>query len=254
MAAVNALAAAEARARKLRHAYGEVDGVSLLRAMIRDEFAGRIAVASSFGAESVVMLDLVAQVDPGVPVIFLDTEKLFDETLAYRKEVVARLGLKNVRDVRPDTLALRDRDGTLWQRDTDACCHLRRVLPLERALNGFEAWVTGRKGYHGNARANLETIEAVDGKIKINPLAPWSRELIEETIESRALPRHPLISRGYASIGCWPCTRAIAPGEAVRSGRWHGNEKTECGIHRASWARPPDFESSPTDPRVAREA
>ena len=236
---MNAIQAAESHAHELHGRYAGLDAFELLRVMIDQVFHGRIAVSSSFGAESVVVLDMVARIDRATPVIFLDTGKLFDETLVYREQVLTQLGLTEVQSVQPRAKDLErwDQDGNLWQSDADSCCHIRRVVPLNEVLNSFDAWITGRKGYHGNARVSIETIEAVDGKVKINPLARWSRERVEATIDARALPRHPLVSRGYASIGCWPCTRAVAPGEGIRSGRWHGSDKTECGIHRARWAK-----------------
>ncbi len=225
-------------ARRLRDTYGDLDALGLLAAMIGCEFGGRIAVVSSFGAESAVLLDLVARVDPATPVIFLDTGKLFPETLAYRDVLVARLGLTDVRTVAPDAAALAggDADGALWRDAPDACCHLRKVLPLERALAGFDAWITGRKRFHGGERADLETIEAIDGRIKIDPLARWSRAAVDAAFAARDLPRHPLVARGYSSIGCRLCTRR-AGDDDLRSGRWAESGKTECGIHRARWMR-----------------
>lgn len=223
---------ARRRAAELARRYAGADGAALLRPLIEREFPGRIAVVSSFGAESAVLLALVAGIDPATPVIFLETGKLFPETLAYRDRLAARLGLRDVRGVAPDPadLAARDGDGSLWRRDADLCCHLRKVLPLERALAGFEAWITGRKRYQGHAREHLPVIEAVDGRIKVNPLATWSRARIEAAFESAGLIRHPLSSHGYPSIGCVPCTRP-APGQAPRAGRWPESAKTECGIH-----------------------
>ncbi len=227
--------AAAARAQALRNTYGRRDAAALLEVMIGREFAGRIALVSSFGAESAVLLDLVAGIDRATPVIFLDTGKLFPETLAYRDELVDRLGLSDVREIQPpaDVLATHDPGGDLWRRDPDACCALRKVAPLARALAGFDAWITGRKRHHGAARVTLDTIEAVDGRIKINPLADWSVARIEAEIAARGLPRHPLQDAGYASIGCVTCTRPLERGEAARAGRWAGLAKTECGIHGA---------------------
>ena len=231
----NSAAPAEELARALRATHGHLDGGPLLEVMIEREFAGWIALVSSFGADSVVLLDLVAQVNPATPVIFLDTGKLFRETAAYRDALVRRLGLTDVRTVRPEpgAVARHDPDGALWRRDADACCHLRKVAPLATALTGFDAWITGRKRFQGADRADLETIEEVDGRIKINPLAAWSRERIEATIEARDLPRNPLVAKSFLSIGCIPCTRRVAAGEATRAGRWAQSEKTECGIHSA---------------------
>ena len=230
-------AKAVARAAALMEAYGDLDGLALLRAML-SEFPGRIALASSFGAEAAVLLDMVANVNPETPVFFLDTQKLFDETLRYRDALVTRLGLRDVRVIRPDAaeLAGEDSDGELWVRDGDACCDLRKGRPLDRALVGFDAWITGRKRFHGDARAALPVIEASDGKIKINPLAHWTSDEIASAFKDRDLPPHPLVADGYLSIGCTHCTRRVNPGDAARAGRWAENGKTECGIHKASLA------------------
>jgi len=219
---------------RLRRLYGQLEGVELLRALIEHEFRGRIALTSSFGSEAALLLAQVAEVDPTTPVIFLDTGKLFPETLKYRQSLTSRLGLTNVRDVYPEAEALRhhDPDGELWRRDAEACCALRKTQPLEQALAPFDAWITGRKRYHEGERRSLGVIESDGTWIKINPLAHWSQEQIEAEIDARGLPRHPLVGRGYPSIGCWPCTKQVRPGDSVRSGRWAGQEKTECGIHR----------------------
>lgn len=227
----------------LKVRYAGLDGAELLRPLIEREFPGRIAVVSSFGAESVVLLDLVAAIEPRVPVIFLETGKHFVETLAYRDLVAQRLGLQDVRAVHPSPLDLKDEDpeGALWRRDPDRCCYLRKVLPLERALGGFAAWITGRKRFHGETRAVLDSLELVDGRIKVNPLANRSAAEIATALAARALPRHPLVAAGYGSIGCAPCTEKALPGESVRSGRWPGLAKSECGIHHARWHRPPEY-------------
>ncbi len=217
----------------LRSAYGHLDGAELLQAM-RREFPGKLAIISSFGAESAVLLSLVAEVDQRLPVIFLDTGELFDETLAYRDELSRRLGLRDLRIIRP---AVEDvaRAEDLWQRDAEACCHLRKVLPLRRAVTGFHALVDGRKRFHGAERARIDTLEAgKDGLVKISPLAPWTPARIDAAFAAGRLPRHPLVAEGYRSIGCWPCSRPTAPDEPVRAGRWAGSAKTECGIHKVS--------------------
>lgn len=202
-------------------------------AMLRDH-AGRIAVVSSFGAESAVLLSLVAQVDPSVPVLFVDTGQHFAETLDYRRELAEELGLLDVRDVSATRTELADNDpaGQLWRYDPDACCALRKVTPLDRVLEGFDAWVTGRKRHQASTRRDLQTVERSGGKVKINPLAGWTPEMIEDEVVLRGLPRHPLVEMGYPSIGCGPCTRSVTAGADARSGRWEGTGKTECGIHR----------------------
>jgi phosphoadenosine phosphosulfate reductase len=209
-------------------------GRAALRRAIARDFAGRIAVVSSFGAESALLLALVADIDPNTPILFVDTGKHFPETLAYRDELVEFLGLTDVRSIGPTDaeVAANDPPGELWRFDPDACCRFRKVTPLERALDGFDAWVTGRKRHQAMTRVALPVVERVDGKVKINPLADWNAEQIEAEITRRGLPRHPLSSMGYPSIGCATCTRAVATGEDPRSGRWAGTGKVECGIHR----------------------
>ncbi len=200
---------------------------------VREAFRGRIAIVSSFGAESAVLLAIVAGIDPSVPVIFLETGKHFPETLAYRDELASHLGLTDVRDVTPRAQALQQRDptGELWHYDQDACCGLRKVEPLERALVPFDAWISGRKRFQSSTRATLPLIERVGDQVKLNPLADWGAERIAAEFAERRLPRHPLVERGYPSIGCSVCTRSVANGEDGRAGRWAGTFKVECGIH-----------------------
>jgi len=217
--------------KSLRGAYAQLDGRDLIAA-VAAAYPGRVAAISSFGAEAAVLLDLVAQVDPGLPVLFIDTDELFDETHVYRETLAHRLGLTDVRVVRPDPLELA-KANELWRTDADACCHLRKVRPFERLRTGFDVVIDGRKRIHGGTRDALQSIEAgEDGVIKVSPLATWTQERIEAAFDERNLPRHPLVAQGYRSIGCWPCTRAVAPGEPIRSGRWAGSSKSECGIHR----------------------
>jgi phosphoadenosine phosphosulfate reductase len=222
------------RVRKLAAGYAGLDGISLLRPLTAHEFRGRLAVVSSFEAESAVILAIVAEIDRKTPVLFLDTGKLFGETLRYRDRLTARLGLSDVRTIAPDAtqLSAADLDGMLWLRDPDACCRMRKIEPLARALGGFDAWVSGRKRYHGAARTALPIFEADGrGRIKINPLAGWSRARVREEFVRRDLPRHPLEADGYRSIGCMTCTNRVRPDEDPRAGRWRGLAKTECGIH-----------------------
>ena len=205
----------------------------LLETMITREFAGRIALVSSFEVEAAVLLDLVTRVDRDTSVIFIDIGQLFPETFGYRDRLVEHCGLTNIRTIEPDAelVASRDGDGSLWPRDPDACCTLRKVAPLEAALLGFDAWISGRKRFHGDGRKSLETIEDDGERAKINPLAHWTEADIERHMMLHDLPRHPLAAEGFASLGCQTCTRRIVAGESVRDGRWTGMEKTECGIH-----------------------
>lgn len=210
------------------------EGVVALGRALVCEFPGRIAVVSSFGAESAVLLALVAEIEPATPVLFVDTGQHFAETLAYRDRLARHLGLTDVRTVGPGAPALRaaDPEGELWRFDPDACCDLRKVGPLQRALAPFHAWVTGRKRHQTAARAALPFRETVEGRVKINPLADWTAADVAVEMRRRGLPRHLLSGMGYPSIGCATCTRAVAAGEDPRSGRWAGFAKTECGIHR----------------------
>ena len=210
----------------------------MLASVIRDNLAGDLAVVSSFGAESVVLLHLIAEVDPNIPVLFLDTGKHFAETIEYRDLVVERLGLTNLQILTPDEqeLARKDETGLRWSYDPDGCCEIRKVIPLAKAMEGFDASFTGRKAFQSSTRANLPRFEIdtsdAAGRLKINPLIDWSAEDINAYFEEHDLPRHPLVARGFPSIGCEPCTHKVAPGEDPRSGRWKGWDKTECGIHK----------------------
>ncbi|MFC7333645.1 phosphoadenylyl-sulfate reductase [Rhodocista pekingensis] len=223
-----------AHAADLAARYGHLHGADLLHPLLTGDLKGRIALVSSFGTESAVLLHMVAGIDPGVPVIFIDTGKLFGETLRYRDRLVALLGLTDVRSPGPDPAeeTREDADGGLWLRDPGACCALRKVRPLDRALAPFDAWITGRKRFQAATRTVLPAIEAADGRIKLNPLAGWSRQDLTAYLDRHGLPRHPLEADGFLSIGCMPCTDRVAPGEDIRAGRWRGRGKTECGIHR----------------------
>ncbi|MHA7871986.1 MAG: phosphoadenylyl-sulfate reductase, partial [Hyphococcus sp.] len=223
----------ELRARSLAKRFSESDAHAILSRAIKHEFAGRIALVSSFGAEAAALLHLVSTIDPAIPVIFLDTEKHFAQTLSYRKKLAAQLGLSTVIAVKPsaEAVAARDDSGDLWKHDPDACCTLRKVEPLTDALRPFDAWITGRKQFHGGGRVNLPAFEANETHIKVNPLIRWSREDVADYVAAHDLPPHPLVQQGYPSIGCWPCTHPVADGDDVRAGRWRGAAKTECGIH-----------------------
>ncbi len=227
----------EADAIKLNRMFRGASTQEMLQSVIKDGLAGQVTTVSSFGAESVVLLHLIAQVDPDLPVLFLETGKHFPETLTYRDEVIAKLGLTNVIELHPDSadLASKDETGLRWSYDPDGCCEIRKVKPLAKALADYDASFTGRKSFQSATRANLPRFEIdttdAQGRLKINPLIDWSAEQIEAYFEEHDLPRHPLIDQGYPSIGCSPCTHKVAPGEDPRSGRWKGWDKTECGIH-----------------------
>ena len=197
---------------------------------------GRFAIVSSFGTESAVLLAAAAAVDKAIPILLVDTGYLFPETLAYRDMLQARLGLTDIRGLRPDTeeTLAEDPEGDLFQRDPDGCCDLRKVRPLGAALNGFDAWANGRKRYQGADRAAIPTVEGDQQRLKFNPLASLSRGDIVTRFRGLDLPAHPLEKHGFASIGCMPCTSRVLPGEDPRAGRWRGRGKVECGIHTGS--------------------
>ena len=212
----------------------ETETLDLLKAAFGERRFGRIAAVSSFGAESAVLLHLIARVDPSAPVIFIDTRMLFAETLDYKATLVRHLGLTDVRTVAPDSSAIRDKDewGRLHLTDPDACCDFRKTNVLDAALAGFDGWITGRKRFQALTRADVELVEvAANGKTKLNPLAFWSQEALADYAEQYDLPQHPLIAHGYASIGCAACTKPVKQGEDARAGRWRGMDKVECGIH-----------------------
>ena len=219
----------------LDEAFAGLEGADLIRAVAAGH-PGRVAVVSSFGAESAALLHMVAEVDPWLPVIFLDTEKHFRETRRYRSILADRLGLKDVRTIHPDPsdLARSDPAGDLHGRDPDLCCHIRKSLPLERALAGFDAVISGRKRFHGAARAALQTVSQDCGRLKVEPLAGFTADDLRAYMAAHDLPAHPLTGRGYRSIGCAPCTAAGGTDEDPRAGRWAGTGKTECGIHITS--------------------
>lgn len=225
-AALAQLAALQDRAR-------DRDALGILELALTGDLAGKTAVVSSFGAESAVLLHLTAQIDPHTPILFLNTGKLFGETLRYRDRLQDVLGLTDLRALSPSLAARQeaDPDGTLWSRDTDACCNFRKTVPLQKALEPFAAQVTGRKRFQTRERADMQPVEYFEGRFRFNPLWQWDLARLEAYMEQHKLPRHPLVEDGYPSIGCMPCTRRVQAGEDYRAGRWSGLDKDECGIH-----------------------
>ncbi|MBR0551335.1 phosphoadenylyl-sulfate reductase [Stakelama marina] len=222
-----------ADAHRLNNLFRGTDTREMLQTVLGERMLGEVAVVSSFGTESAVLLHLIASIDPATPILFLDTGKHFPETLAYRDALVERLGLTSLRILTPDaeTLATRDESGLRWSYDPDGCCEIRKVVPLETALAGFDASITGRKAFQAGTRTTLPRFELDGDRLKVNPLIGWSKADIDAYFDAHDLPRHPLETEGYLSIGCAPCTSKVAPGEDPRSGRWRGWDKTECGIH-----------------------
>jgi phosphoadenosine phosphosulfate reductase len=222
------------RVAALNARYRHHSATAVLEHALKDPELGSVALVSSFGAESVVLLHLVSVLAPQTPVIFVDTRMLFQETLDYQRELADRLHLCDIRTIRArkTRTEFEDPDGTLHQFSTDACCNIRKVEPLEHALAGFDGWITGRKRFQNADRGTIDFFENEgDFRIKVNPLAHWGREDLDDYITNNNLPRHPLVAKGYPSIGCAPCTSPVKPGEDPRAGRWRGQAKTECGIH-----------------------
>jgi len=222
------------RVEMLNGFYRHHAAIPVLRQALNDPIVGNVALVSSFGAESVVLLHMVSVIKPETPVIFIDTEMLFPETLDYQQEVAHKLNLTNVRIIKANEAALKERDpfGRLHLADPDACCSLRKLEPLEGALSEFDAWITGRKRFQAGTRQAMDLFENEDNKrIKINPLAHWRKPDLQDYIINNNLPRHPLVAKGFPSIGCAPCTSAVKDGEDERAGRWRGVAKVECGIH-----------------------
>lgn len=226
----------QADADALNARFEGVDTLTMLRTLLAEGALGTVATVSSFGTESAVLLHLVAQADPSVPVIFVDTLKMFPETLEYRDTLVQAFGIQNSYTITPDPelLAKKDETGLRWSYDPDGCCDIRKVQPMARAKAGLDAWISGRKAFQSVTRQNIARFEVEDGRLKINPLGDWVKADLEAYFEAHDLPRHPLEAQGYASIGCEPCTSKVLPGEDPRSGRWRGWDKVECGIHTIS--------------------
>ena len=223
------------RAEELDLALRDASPTEVIAAALQSVGRDRLAVVSSFGTESAALLKVMADVDPAIPVVFLDTGWLFEETLAYRDTLIATLGLRDVRSIKPleEALARQDPERELWFSDPDACCRIRKVEPLARALAPFSAWINGRKRFQGGLRAAIPVVENDGVRLKFNPFANVSREQIEAIYTLAKLPPHPLAASGYLSVGCMPCTSRTSPDEDARAGRWRGRPKTECGIHTA---------------------
>jgi phosphoadenosine phosphosulfate reductase len=230
---LDGLAERSERADALEARFGGGSPQEIIQHALDENFAGGLAAVSSFGADSAVLLNMIAEIDRSLPILFLDTGKHFGETLEYRDALAADLGLSNVQVITPLQAVLDrdDPDGKLHQRDTDACCGIRKVEPMARAVEPFGAWLTGRKRFQAATRSALPAFEAVGPRIRINPLARWTTSDLADYMRAHDLRENPLVAYGYLSIGCFPCTEPVKPGEDARSGRWAGQTKTECGIH-----------------------
>ena len=212
-----------------------------------DAYSGKIALVSSLGADSAVLLHMVSKIDKNLPVIFLDTGKHFRETLAYRDLLIEDLGLTNFQTITPDATELKaeDCDGILHNSMPDACCDLRKVRPLDRVISTYEARITGRKRYQTPDRKDMPILELGGRMVKVNPLAYWTAKDVTAYIRKHDLAPHPMFALGYLSVGCQPCTTRVADGEDPRAGRWRNHGKTECGIHYidGKWVQVPEKKS-----------
>ena len=198
-----------------------------------NDFGQRIVYVSSFGTESAIVLHMISKIDKFLPILLLNTHFLFDETLEYKNKLLEKLSLRNFKEIFPDqnTLNNKDFENKLWDINPDKCCEIRKVLPLKKELQFFDAWISGRKSYQSSERRALNVVEFQNNKAVINPLVNFSQKDVEEYFLSYDLPRHPLLSQGYLSIGCKPCTSKCSNVNDMRSGRWINQNKTECGIH-----------------------
>jgi len=223
----------QADADALNARFAGVDTLDMLKALFAEGLLGNTAVVSSFGTESAVLLHLVARANPATPVVFVDTLRMFPETLDYRDLLMETFGLSDSRTVKPDpvVLAAKDAQELRWSYDPDGCCEIRKVEPLKRAKAGLDSWISGRKAFQSQTRQNIARFEIEDGRLKVNPLGDWVKADLDAYFAEYDLPRHPLEAEGYPSIGCQPCTSKVQAGEDPRAGRWRGWEKTECGIH-----------------------
>lgn len=217
---------------RLNEQYKNVDSLTLLRDLA-NEFPS-LTLVSSFGAESAVLLHMISRVDVNTPVVLVDTGKLFIETIRYKETLQNEFGLKNVKVFEPNAELLKqnDRQGNAHLNQPNLCCFIRKVEPLTRALKDANIWISGRKKYQSASRSDLQLFELDDMRVKVNPLANWTKEDISFYSDKNKLPNHPLLKDNYLSIGCMPCTTAVKKGEGPRAGRWRGQVKSECGIHR----------------------
>lgn len=203
-------------------------------AWVVETFWPDIAMSSSFQTQSLPLLHIVSQVAPQLPILFLDTGYHFHETLAFRDRLVREWGfnLQIVRAAMPRDEFVRQHGDDLYRRDPDLCCYINKVEPMERIMKGLQAWISGIRRDQALTRATVQIIERTpQGAVRVHPLATWTQKDTRRYIHEHNLPEHPLLSQGYLSIGCAPCTMPVSEGGDERSGRWAGQGKTECGLH-----------------------
>jgi len=227
---------AQIRVERLNTSFESASAYFLLEHVLTFEFPNKIALVSSFGTEAAILLHMISRIRPQLDVVFIDTLKLFTLTHKYREQLTGLFGLQNVKVFTPDQslIAQHDPTGDLWSKDTEKCCDVRKVTTNNLALKPYDSWITGRKRSHGGSRLHMKKFELVEGVIKINPLANWKTSNINHYFEKHNIPRHPLYERGFLSVGCHHCSAPASDPNDPRSGRWQGQDKTECGIHKGT--------------------
>ncbi len=197
------------------------------------KFGNKITYICSFGTESAIILHMISKIDKKFPIFLLNTHFLFSETIDYKNKLLKKLSLTNCFDIFPDEslIKIEDPENNLWKNDTDRCCEIRKVKPLDKILKNYSSWISGRKSYHQGLRTNLKPFELLNEKIVVNPLINIKKEEVENYFQINNLPNHPLFNHGYLSIGCRHCTFKTNDRTNIRSGRWKNKIKTECGIH-----------------------
>ncbi len=204
----------------------------ILKASIK-KFGNKITYICSFGTESAIILHMISKIDKNFPIFLLNTHFLFPETIVYKNILLKELGLSNCQDIFPDELLIKNEDpeNNLWKNNIDRCCEIRKVKPLDTILKNFSSWISGRKSYHQGERIDLKPFELLNQKIVVNPLINIKKKEADNYFEVNNLPKHPLLKKGYFSIGCIHCTFKTTDRLKIRSGRWKNKMKTECGIH-----------------------
>ncbi|MEE2694747.1 MAG: phosphoadenylyl-sulfate reductase [Pseudomonadota bacterium] len=205
----------------------------IIEESIKKNFKDDIAYVCSFGSESAIILHMISEIKNDLPIIMLNTNFLFSETLEYRDYLLKRLKLTNFKEIFPDSsdIETADKNNDLWKKNPDSCCNIRKVVPLQKELEKYTSWISGRKSYHEGERRNIKSFEYLNGKIVINPLADVEKGFVDAYFKNKKINRHPLVDQGYLSIGCINCTVKTIDVNDPRSGRWHNKLKTECGIH-----------------------
>ncbi len=234
---------------KLNEQFERMQPAEIIRWAV-DQFYPKLAMTSSFGPESGVLLHLVSRVRPDVPVLFLETGYHFPETLEYKNALIKQFGLTRVRDLRADPARrqklVTDHAGVPYEKNPDLCCQVNKVEPLDAALNDYDAWMSGIRRNQTDFRKTVRILEYYEGdRYKISPLAVWTSRETWWYLKEHQIPQHPLYEKGYLSIGCWPCTRPIQAGDDERSGRWAGRAKKECGIHTFKEVKRPEEAEKP---------